>query len=102
MVANEPGRGRYCSRGPVTCLVIDGQDAWLAGPATTVSDGTTDRAAFLFVQDGGRGGTSDTAVLWMKTVRGQTLATMEGWCTSRFIPTGPFPLDEGDVTVRPK
>jgi hypothetical protein len=33
---------------------------------------------------------------------GQTLATMEGWCTSRFIPAGPYPLDEGDVTVRPE
>jgi hypothetical protein len=85
--------------GPVTCLVIDGPDAWLAGPATTASDGSTDRAAFLYVHDGGPGGDGDSAVLWMNDP-GQTLATMEGWCTSRFIPAGPYPLDEGDVTVR--
>jgi hypothetical protein len=84
--------------GPVTCLVIDGPDAWLAGPATTASDGSVDRAAFLFVHDGGPAGSGDTAVLWMNDP-GQTLATMEGWCTSRFIPAGPYPVDSGDVTI---
>ncbi|HEX6868144.1 MAG TPA: hypothetical protein VF119_05030, partial [Candidatus Limnocylindrales bacterium] len=84
--------------GPVTCLVIDGRDAWLAGPATTASDGSVDRAAFLFVHDGGANGSGDTAVLWMNDP-GQTLATMEGWCRSRFIPAGPYPLDSGDVLV---
>jgi hypothetical protein len=24
---------------------------------------------------------------------------MEGWCRAKFIPTGPFPLDDGDVVV---
>ena len=38
------------------------------------------------------------AVLWMNDP-GQTLDTMEGWCIDRFIPAGPFPLDDGDVVV---
>lgn len=84
--------------GPLTCLVIDGRDAWMAGPATTATDGSTGRSAFLYIHDGGPGGAGDTAVLWMNDP-GQTLATMEGWCMSRFIPAGPFPLDDGDVTV---
>ena len=84
--------------GPVTCLVIDGPDAWLAGPATTSTDGSADRAAFLFVHDGGPGGVGDTAILWV-TDPGQTLTTMEQWCESRFIPADPYPLDDGDVTV---
>jgi hypothetical protein len=84
--------------GPVTCLVIDGPDAWLAGPATTASDGSVDRSAFLHVHDGARGGGGDRAVLWMNDP-GQTLETMEGWCRSMFIPAGPYPLDDGDVSV---
>jgi hypothetical protein len=84
--------------GPVTCLVISGRDAWLAGPATTATDGSKDRAALIYVHDGGREGKGDTAVLWLSTV-GQTITTMTGWCQSRFIPAGPFPLTSGDVVV---
>ena len=84
--------------GPVTCLVIDGHDAWLARPATPASDGSVGRAAFIYVHDGGQGGKDDPANLWMND-RGRTLSTMEGWCESRFIPAVPFPLNEGDVTV---
>jgi hypothetical protein len=84
--------------GPVTCLVIDGPDAWLAGPATTTSDGSADRSAFAHLHDGGPGGEEDAAVLWMNDP-GQTLETMEGWCESRFVPAGPYPLDDGDIVV---
>ena len=85
--------------GPITCMVISGSDAWLAGPATTVTDGTTDRAAMIFLHDGGLGGNDDGAELWL-TTRGQTLATVTGWCEDRYIPAGPFPLAEGGVLVR--
>ena len=47
----------------MTCLVIDGHDAWLAGPATTASDGSVDRAAYIHVHDGGPGGNDDSAIL---------------------------------------
>ena len=90
--------GGATAGGSITCLVIDGSDAWMAGPATHVSDGSTDRSAFLYVHDGGPGGTGDMVVLWMNDP-GQTLATMEGWCSSKFIPAGPYPVDEGDVAV---
>ena len=84
--------------GPVTCLVIDGTAAWLAGPATMATDGSSDRSAYIYVVDGGPGGEGDAAILWMNDP-GQTLSTMEGWCSSRFIPGDPFPLDDGDVMV---
>ena len=86
--------------GPITCMVIDGQDAWLAGPATTASDGSTDLAVLLVVHDGGPGGDADRAVTWA-TDPGQTLTTMEGWCRDKFSPAEPYPLDEGNVTVTP-
>ncbi len=83
--------------GTVTCLVIDGSEAWLAGPMTAATDGSTG-AAMLYVHDGGPNGEGDEVVLWLAT-SAQTLATMTGWCESRFIPAGPFPLTSGDVVV---
>ena len=84
--------------GPVTCLVISGSDAWLAGPATTATDGG-DHAAFIHVTDGGPDGEGDTAFLWL-TTRGQTIVTMTDWCEKRFIPAAGLPLTTGDVVVR--
>jgi hypothetical protein len=85
--------------GPITCLVISGSDAWLAGPATTATDGSTDRAAFLHLHDGGPKGRGDQAILWLSNP-GETLTTMEGWCQTQFIPGGPFPLTSGDIVVQ--
>jgi hypothetical protein len=85
--------------GPVTCLEISGSDAWLAGPATTATDGTADRAAFIHVTDGGPDGEGDTAFLWL-TTPGQTIVTMTDWCEKRFIPAEGLPLTTGDVLIR--
>jgi Putative zinc-finger len=84
--------------GTLTCLVIDGDDAWMAGPATVATDGRQDVAAFIHVHDGGADGKGDMAVLWLANP-GQSLALMEGWCRTRYVPVGPFPLDTGDVEV---
>ncbi len=84
--------------GPITCLIIDGRDAWMAGPAQTATDGSTDRAAMVYVHDGGADGDGDLVVLWLSTP-GQTITTMEQWCERRRIPAGPYPLTSGDVTV---
>lgn len=82
--------------GPVTCLVIDGTDAWMAGPVTIASDGSKGLAAMLYVHDGGSKG--DRAETWISAA-GQTLKTMETWCRNRFIPDGPFPVEAGDIVV---
>ena len=84
--------------GPVTCLVISGSDAWLAGPATTATDGS-DHAAFIHVTDGGPDGEGDTAFLWL-TTEGQTIVTMTEWCEKRFIPADGYPLTSGDIVVQ--
>ncbi|HEY8168009.1 MAG TPA: hypothetical protein VIF84_04785 [Candidatus Limnocylindrales bacterium] len=90
-----PANGRSYG-GTVTCLVIDGADAWLAGPVTFASDGAEGLAAMLYVHDGGA--SRDRAVTWISDP-GQTLATMETWCQTRFIPAGPFRVTEGDIVV---
>jgi hypothetical protein len=84
--------------GPVTCLVIDGKKAWLAGRTTTATDGTKDGAVFIHVVDGGPDGVGDRAFLVM-TTQGQTLRTMEEWCRRKFVPADPYPLTSGDIVV---
>jgi hypothetical protein len=95
---NQPPTGPGNSfAGPVTCLVIDGNEAWLAGPSTTDTVGDTP-AVFIHLVDGGPDGDGDEAILW-RVNRSQTLATMEGWCRTKFSPDGPFPITSGDIVV---
>jgi Putative zinc-finger len=84
--------------GPITCLVIDGKKAWMAGRATTATEGAKDRAVFIHVVDGGSDGAGDLAFLVLST-RGQTLQTMEEWCQRKFVPADPYPLTSGDIVV---
>jgi hypothetical protein len=84
-------------RGPVTCLVIDGKDAWLAGPARTSADPTI-KAAFLLVHDGGPDGKGDQGLLRLNNP-GETLKTFEFWCQSKFVPGGPYDISTGEVQV---
>ena len=84
--------------GPITCLVIDGKDAWLAGRVATATDGRTDLAIFFRLHDGGPGGDGDQAIGYLSNP-GQTLTTMETWCATRYTPAGPFPLTSGDLVV---
>ena len=83
--------------GTITCLVIDGSTAWMAGPTTRATDGT--EAALIVVHDGGPDGEGDTALMWL-TRAGQTLTTVTNWCVNQFTPAGPpLPLTEGDIEV---
>jgi hypothetical protein len=95
--ATEPLKGRWTwtaegttYRGPVTCLQVSGDDAWLAGP---MSDGSG--AVFMWVHDGGTPGRAgDTAFTW-GTDDGETLADMEALCES--MTTSPYGYDAFDV-----
>lgn len=84
--------------GPITCLVIDGADAWLAGPATTATDGRSDLAILFRLHDGGPDGDGDSARGYLSNP-GQTLTTMRTWCETRYTPAALTPLTSGDVSV---
>jgi Putative zinc-finger len=84
--------------GPITCLIVKGKDAWLAGPATTATDGRTDHAIMFRLHDGGPNGNGDEVVGYL-TNPGQTITTMQFWCETEYTPAGPYPLTSGDVTV---
>lgn len=91
------GEGNFFG-GPITCLVIDRKEAWMAGRATTATDGTKNGAAFIHVIDGGPDGAGDLAYLVI-TTKGQTLTTMEEWCLRKYVPADPYPLISGDIVV---
>jgi len=71
--------------GPVTCLRVDGDDAWIAGPT---ADGVD--SVFIFVHDGGSpSAAGDLAFTWMADPP-QTLDDMEMVCEA--MPPPPFTL----------
>ena len=84
--------------GPITCLVFDGSDAWLAGPATTATNGRKDGAAMIHLHDGGPGGENNSALIWLAP-RGQTITTVTNWCMTKFEPADLSPLTDGDVEI---
>ncbi len=76
--------------GPITCLRVSGDDAWLAGP---FGDGTG--AVFMWVHDGGTPGRNgDTAFTWGADAW-EDLADMEELCES--MTTLPYGYDAFDV-----
>lgn len=89
--------------GPVTCLVVQGADAFLYGPPAAGGD----RAAFLWVHDEGAPGTAgDMAVTWLQDLPGEvpepyTREDMEAWCLNagEAFPANLYPLDGGNLTV---
>ena len=80
--------------GPITCLVVDGSEAWLAG---TRSGGET--GVFIYLIDGGSPGTEDLAVTWVQDPD-QSFDELQGWCESQFTDVPLFELDRGNLTVR--
>jgi hypothetical protein len=96
--------------GPVTCLVVDGDEAFMFGPGTIGG-----RGAFFWVRDGeSSGGDDDQAITWIQDLpsdplppglKPQTLAQMEGWCLNagKGFPglrdPGLVPLVSGNLTI---
>ena len=84
------------STASITCLVIAGADAWLAGPGTTGPD----TGVFIHVHDGGvAGGAGDMATAFGQDP-GQPLDELIGWCQTRSTEPPLFPVERGDVTVK--
>ena len=82
--------------GPVTCLVVDGNEAWLAGTGTTGPD----TGAFIHVVDGGAPGSAyDLVTAWFQDP-GQPFEELQGWCEDRATHVPLFDVDTGNVTVK--
>jgi hypothetical protein len=93
-------KSRVVLSGTITCLVVQGDDAYMFG---LPSNG--DRAAFLWLHDGGTPGTAgDEAVTFIEDAPGEspyTRADMESWCVNAGdgFPAPLFPLDSGNLSV---
>ncbi len=87
-------QGRH---GPITCLVIDGSDAWLAGPGTTGPD----TGVFIHVHDGGLLGGADDMATAFGQDPGQPLEELIGWCEGQSNEPPLFPIERGNVVVQP-
>lgn len=82
--------------GPITCLVVDGQDAWLAGPGSTGPD----TGVFMHVHDGGGlGAADDMATAWGQDP-GQPFEELVEWCETQATEVPLFPIDSGSIVVR--
>jgi hypothetical protein len=81
-------------RGVVTCLVVDGSDAWLAGTPTNGEFG-----AFFYLHDGGTPGTNDLAVTWIQDP-GQPFEQLQGWCETQYTDVPLFEVESGNLVVR--
>jgi hypothetical protein len=86
--------------GTLTCLVIDDDEAWMAGPVTVSPDGKRDQAIFILARDRGPDGAGDRILMQLST-SGETLELFEGWCRGRFRPNAPYPVTTGDIRVDP-
>jgi hypothetical protein len=98
---SDPVKGTWSFRstganisGVVTCLVVDGSDAWIAGTPTNGEFG-----AFFYLHDGGTPGTDDLAVTWIQDP-GQPFKQLQGWCETQYTDVPLFPLDGGNLVVR--
>ena len=76
----DPTTGAVRRTGRITCLVIAGTEAWMAGPETWRAPGLTASAGnFFYVRDGGSPGAGhDLALTWFGDP-GQPLSEMVGW-----------------------
>ena len=79
-------------RGMVTCLVVDGNEAWAAGP------GASGPGAFFYVIDGGASGEYDVVVTWGQDPW-QPLEELIGWCQTKNTDFPLFAVEKGNVTV---
>lgn len=82
--------------GAIICLVVDGSEAWLAGPDSTPGDPA---GAFFRIHDGGAPGTEHDETVAFIGDPGQTLEELEAWCREQTTDISLFPIDEGNLVV---
>ena len=95
-----PAAGQFLTA-RVTCLTVDGRDAWIAGTITRSSDwvpGVVLRGVWVRVHDGGRGGSGDLVISGLE----QTATDAVKACVSKSPDLDGLlqPLKVGDITIR--
>ncbi len=116
--ASAPAKGEFQAtwsqygsmQGTVSCVVIDGQDAWIAGMLTGVSlpglpppPGTTRQGFFLWVHDAGQPNETASDMVLNAVVSGSGTippSYFEGWCQLMQPPiTTMVPVTSGNLMI---
>jgi hypothetical protein len=89
----------YVFKGPVTCLTVIGQDAWIGGVIENSNDPAyTGQSAWWHVQDNGEGAGDPPDITTFAGV-GSAEET-QAFCGAHNPFKHPFPIDGGNVQVR--
>ena len=90
----------FFARGRLTCLVVDGNRAWLGGLIDSSSDPTAEGLEMWFqVADNGEPGADETPDLTTLIGAGGP-GTAQDYCDRAPEPTFPFFLEHGNIQVR--
>ena len=89
----------FTANGPVTCLTVIGNDAWIGAVIDNSNDPTYDGlGAWWHVTDNGEGaGTAPDITTFMGV---GSLADTQAFCDNHPAYRHPFPIDNGNIQVR--
>jgi hypothetical protein len=89
----------FGANGPVTCLTVIGNDAWIGGTIQRSNDPTVvGLGAWWHVTDNGEGANDPADVTTFLGVG--SLAATAAFCATHPAYRFPFPIDGGDIQVR--
>jgi len=89
----------FDASGPVTCLTVIGNDAWIGGPIIASSDPTVvGSGSWWHVTDNGEGSNAPQDITTFLGIG--TAAQTQAFCDQHPAYRHPFPIDGGDIQVR--
>jgi hypothetical protein len=90
----------FSAKGPVTCLTVIGNDAWIGGVIRSSNDPTVvGQGAWWHVTDNGEGSNAPPDVTSFLGVG--SLARTQAFCDDHAAYRFPFAIDGGNIQVRP-
>jgi hypothetical protein len=89
----------FVASGPVTCLTVIGNDAWIGGTITDSSDPTVvGSGSWWHVTDNGEGSSAPADITTFLGIG--TAAQTQDFCSQHPPYKHPFPIDGGNIQVR--
>ena len=89
----------FTAAGPVTCLTVVGEDAWIGATIESSNDPTVEGlGGWWHVTDNGEGANSPPDITTFMGIG--TLAETQAFCAAHAPYRHPFPIDHGNIQVR--
>ncbi len=88
----------FTANGPVTCLTVIGNDAWIGATIESSNDPTVEGlGGWWHVTDNGEGANAPAAIPTFKGIG--TLAATQAFCAAHAAYRHPFAIDHGNIQV---